>query len=44
MAEEPDNLLATANVKPLKTNTSDIITAKRARLDTENASIFFNIS
>ena len=35
MAEEPEDLLATANLKPLKNNTSDIITAKRTCLDTE---------
>jgi hypothetical protein len=28
MAEEPEDLLATTDVKPLKSNTSDIITAK----------------
>ena len=44
MAKEPEDLLAIANLKPIKNNTSDIITAKRTLLDTENASIFFNIS
>ena len=39
MAEESEDLLATANLKPLKNNTSDIITAKRTCLDTENASM-----
>ena len=39
IAKEPEDLLATANLKPLKNNTSDIITAKRTHLDTENASM-----
>ena len=39
MAEEPEDLLATANLNPLKNNTSDMITAKRTCLDTENASM-----
>ena len=39
MAEEPEGLLATANLKPLKNNTNDIITARRTCLDTENASM-----
>ena len=39
MAEESEDLLATANLKPLKNNTSDIITAKRTCLDTENTSM-----
>ena len=39
MAEEPEDLLATASLKPLKNNTIDIIIAKRTRLDTENASM-----
>ena len=38
MAKEPEDLLATTNLKPLKNNTSGIITAKRTCLDTENAS------
>ena len=44
MTEEPQDLLATTNLKPLKNNTSDIITAKRTLIDTENAFIFFNLS
>ena len=44
MAGEPEDLLAIANLKPLKNSTSDIITAKRTLLDTENAPIFFSIS
>ena len=39
MAEEPEDLLATANLKPLKNNTSDIITAKKTCLDTESTSM-----
>ena len=39
-----EDLLATANLKPVKNNTNDIISAKRTLLETENASIFFNIS
>ena len=39
MAEESEDLLATANLNPLKNNTSDIITAKRTCLYTENASM-----
>ena len=39
MAEESEDLLATANLKPLKNNASDITTAKRTCLDTENASM-----
>ena len=39
MAEESEDLLATANLKPLKNTTSDIITAQRTCLDTENASM-----
>ena len=34
-----EDLLTTANVKPLKNNTRDIITAKRTCLETENASM-----
>ena len=39
MAEEFENLLATAILKPLMNNTSDIITGKRTCRDTENASM-----
>ena len=39
MAEESEDLLATANLKPLKNNTSDIITVKGTCLDTENTSM-----
>ena len=39
MAEEPQDLIATANLKSFKNNTSDIITAKRTCLDTERASM-----
>ena len=39
MAEESEDLLATANLNPLKNNTKDIITAQRTCLDTENASM-----
>ena len=39
MAEEPKDLLATANLKPLKNNTSDFITAKKTCLDTESTSM-----
>ena len=35
MAEESEDLLATANLKPLKNKNSDIITTKRTCLDTE---------
>ena len=41
IAKEPEDLLATANVKPLKNNTSDIITGKRTCLDTDNASMLY---
>ena len=39
MVEESEDLLATANLSPLKNNTNDIITAQRTCLDTENASM-----
>ena len=39
MAEESEDLLATANLNPLENNASDIITVKRTCLDTENASM-----
>ena len=39
MAEESEDLLATANLNPLKNNTSDIIAAQRTCLDTENTSM-----
>ena len=39
MAEESEDLLATANFKPLKNNTSDIITAQRTCLEAENVSM-----
>ena len=44
MAEESEGLLATANLKPLKNSTSDIITAKRTCLDTDCGEYFFNTS
>ena len=40
MAEESEDLLATVNLKPLKNNASDIITAAKRTLE----SILFNIS
>ena len=39
MAQEPEDLLSTASLKPLKNNISDIITAKKTCLDTENTSM-----